>query len=177
MGRWSHYDTDEERLPEGMTRIGYDADEQTYTYRDADGSIWESAPGNQYGPLTRVSGPPQTYDRVHDDDDPAIPPPYEVAEPKVSWRADMMPLFNFFLIIGLILIGVYYFLGPSSGKAANLSQSRCAEGDAVHKIHSGDTCWKMAESQGVTLDALRSANEGLDCDRLKIGSTVCIPRA
>jgi len=54
MGRWSYLDTDEERLPEGMTRIGYDADSQTYTYRDADGSIWEGASGNRYGQLWKV---------------------------------------------------------------------------------------------------------------------------
>ena len=58
MGRWSHLDTDEERLPEGMTRIGYDADTQIYTFRDSDGSTWESAPGNQYGKLFRVKTPP-----------------------------------------------------------------------------------------------------------------------
>ena len=34
-----------------MKRIGYDADTQTYTFRDADGSIWES--GQQYGKITR----------------------------------------------------------------------------------------------------------------------------
>ncbi|KAJ4303986.1 hypothetical protein N0V88_001589 [Collariella sp. IMI 366227] len=54
MGRWSHLDTDEERLPDGMTRIGYDADTQVYTYRDSDGSYWEGAPGVQYGKLHRV---------------------------------------------------------------------------------------------------------------------------
>ncbi|KAL2128354.1 hypothetical protein VTI74DRAFT_9295 [Chaetomium olivicolor] len=54
MGRWSHLDTDEERLPEGMTRVGYDADTQVYTYRDSDGSYWEGAPGCQYGKLHRV---------------------------------------------------------------------------------------------------------------------------
>ena len=58
MGRWSHLDTDEERLPDGMTRIGYDADTQIYTYRDSDGSTWEGAPGNQYGKLFRVKTPP-----------------------------------------------------------------------------------------------------------------------
>ena len=58
MGRWSHLDTDEERLPDGMTRIGYDADSQTYTYRDSDGSTWEGAPGNQYGKLFKVKTPP-----------------------------------------------------------------------------------------------------------------------
>jgi hypothetical protein len=56
MGRWAHLDTDEERLPEGMIRIGYDADRQVYTYRDRhDQSIWEGAPGCKYGRLHQIS--------------------------------------------------------------------------------------------------------------------------
>lgn len=58
--KWDYYDTDEERLPEGMIRIGYDADDQVYTYRDADGSIWEGAPGCKYGGLTKISSPPRS---------------------------------------------------------------------------------------------------------------------
>ncbi|KAK3901290.1 hypothetical protein C8A05DRAFT_35041 [Staphylotrichum tortipilum] len=55
MGRWSYLDTDEERLPPGMTRVHYDAGTQVYTYRDAsDGSYWEGAPGCRYGKLHRV---------------------------------------------------------------------------------------------------------------------------
>lgn len=54
MGRWSHLDTDEERLPDGMTRVGYDGDTQIYTYQDNDGSYWEGAPGVKYGRLYRV---------------------------------------------------------------------------------------------------------------------------
>jgi len=42
---------DSYRLPEGMTRVGYDADTQTYTYRDERGNQWEGAPGNRYGTL------------------------------------------------------------------------------------------------------------------------------
>lgn len=57
MGRWSHLDTDKERLPEGMTRIGYDADTQTYTFRDGEGNLWKGAPGCQYGKLFRVKPP------------------------------------------------------------------------------------------------------------------------
>ncbi|KAK3331708.1 hypothetical protein B0T19DRAFT_85709 [Cercophora scortea] len=57
MGRWAHLDTDEERLPDGMTRVGYDADTQVYTYRDTDGSYWEGAPGSQYGRMHCVKGP------------------------------------------------------------------------------------------------------------------------
>ncbi|RDW57446.1 hypothetical protein BP6252_13784 [Coleophoma cylindrospora] len=42
---------DEARLPEGMERMGYDADTQTYSYRDQDGSYWEGDPGARYGEL------------------------------------------------------------------------------------------------------------------------------
>ncbi|KAM7201129.1 hypothetical protein V8F33_003541 [Rhypophila sp. PSN 637] len=86
MGRWAHLDTDEERLPEGMTRVGYDADTQIYTYRDTDGSYWEGAPGVQYGKLFRVQShqdaapqlPSITIpDDVQGDEQPQILPDYD----------------------------------------------------------------------------------------------------
>jgi hypothetical protein len=40
-----------------MQRVGYDTDSQTYTFRDTDGSLWESAPGNYYGKLTQIGEP------------------------------------------------------------------------------------------------------------------------
>jgi len=56
MSRWSKHDEDSYRLPEGMVRIGYDADTQRYTFRDkTDGSHWESLQGSTYGPLRRVT--------------------------------------------------------------------------------------------------------------------------
>nr|CAD70447.1 hypothetical protein [Neurospora crassa] len=58
MGRWKELDTDADRLPENMTRIGYDADTQVYTYRDnTDGTLWEGAPGATYGKLFPVKPP------------------------------------------------------------------------------------------------------------------------
>jgi len=44
---------DDYRLPSGMRRVGYDADTQTYTYQDEDGSYWEGAQGARYGTLRR----------------------------------------------------------------------------------------------------------------------------
>ena len=44
---------DDYRLPEGMQRIGYDADTATYFFRDKDGTVWESTSGAQYGELRR----------------------------------------------------------------------------------------------------------------------------
>lgn len=49
-----HFDEDDERLPDGMRRVGYDADTQTYTFRDeTDGTLWEGEPGSRYGTLRR----------------------------------------------------------------------------------------------------------------------------
>ncbi|CAA9958771.1 hypothetical protein P3342_003681 [Pyrenophora teres f. teres] len=55
MGRWTDMDSDAERLPPGFERIGYDADTQTYKFRDTDGNIYESEPGNRYSKL-RATG-------------------------------------------------------------------------------------------------------------------------
>jgi hypothetical protein len=37
-----------------MQRVGYDANTERYTFRDADGSLWEPAPGSRYGELRPV---------------------------------------------------------------------------------------------------------------------------
>ncbi|KAK4447786.1 hypothetical protein QBC34DRAFT_439737 [Podospora aff. communis PSN243] len=58
MGRWAYLDSDEDRLPEGMRRVAYDADTQTYTYKDSKGVLWEGVPGARYGRLRRVDQNP-----------------------------------------------------------------------------------------------------------------------
>ncbi|KAK7537430.1 uncharacterized protein J3D65DRAFT_380980 [Phyllosticta citribraziliensis] len=54
MNRYSRYDEDSYRLPEGMTRVGYDADEQKYIFRDRSGNEWASRSGEAYGKLERI---------------------------------------------------------------------------------------------------------------------------
>lgn len=51
------YSTDdpEGRLPQNMKRIAYDADTRQYTYRDTNGSLWNSSPSVEYGNMYRVS--------------------------------------------------------------------------------------------------------------------------
>ncbi|RMZ66547.1 peptidoglycan-binding domain [Pyrenophora seminiperda CCB06] len=61
MGRWTDMDSDAGRLPSGFERLGYDADTQTYTFRDADGNLYESEPGNRYGEL-RATGQRYSFD-------------------------------------------------------------------------------------------------------------------
>lgn len=72
MGRWTQYDEvsglhcytyshpfahwrlqDDYRLPEGMERIGYDADTMQYCFRDRDGSVWQGSEGAEFGKMTR----------------------------------------------------------------------------------------------------------------------------
>ncbi|KAJ7915566.1 hypothetical protein B0H13DRAFT_2000241 [Mycena leptocephala] len=50
MGRWTQYDEDSYRLPEGMVRTGYDADTGCYTFSDRTGT-YTGLPGSQYGPM------------------------------------------------------------------------------------------------------------------------------
>lgn len=55
MGRWTQYDEDSYRLPEGVTRVGYDADTQKYTFVDHHGQMYEGAPRAEYGHLAPIS--------------------------------------------------------------------------------------------------------------------------
>ncbi|KJZ73778.1 hypothetical protein HIM_06896 [Hirsutella minnesotensis 3608] len=70
--RYSRYDTDEERLPDGMTRAGH-------------------------------------HDGHHDDDDLGAPF-LKTPQPAVSWRHDLNPLLNFGMLIGLCLLGLFWYL-------------------------------------------------------------------
>ncbi|ROT36323.1 hypothetical protein SODALDRAFT_335423 [Sodiomyces alkalinus F11] len=182
MSRFSHYDTDEERLPEGMTRIGYDADTQTYSYRDADGSYWEGPPGAQYGRLTRVSGGNGGSNNTagpgtegDEEDEPFIPggglEPWEVE--KQSWRQAYAPLLNFLVLVGLFLFGVVWLLYRSRGTVP--AHADCAMGQDEYTIAKGDTCWDIAQEKALSVEELLAANEGLNCDKLRVGGVICIP--
>lgn len=52
---------DEERLPEGFSRIAYDSDRQVYLYRDdKTKELWEGEPGLRFGHLHRVIDAPES---------------------------------------------------------------------------------------------------------------------
>ncbi|KZP07275.1 hypothetical protein FIBSPDRAFT_875674 [Athelia psychrophila] len=55
MGKWSQYDEDSHRLPEGVIRTGYDADTKKYTFHDkATGQRYQSGARQRYGTLEPV---------------------------------------------------------------------------------------------------------------------------
>lgn len=169
MSRFSRYDSDEERLPEGMRRVGYDADTQVYTFQDRDGSYWESAPGCQYGQLTRVGNPAL--------DDASDTEPFlfhDGPTQNKSWRAELMPLLNFGIIIGVSLLGLFWYLHYAASGGGDLRPA-CSPDQSAYAIQKGDTCWAIGESRGISVNDILQANTGLDCDKLGIGSIICLP--
>ncbi|KAK7042243.1 hypothetical protein R3P38DRAFT_2889329 [Favolaschia claudopus] len=54
MGRWTQCNEDSTRLPEGVTRIGYDADTARYSFCDREGNLYLGPPHEDYGSLTLV---------------------------------------------------------------------------------------------------------------------------
>ena len=174
MPRRSRYDSNDERLPEGMTRVGYDADTQVYTYQDADGSLWESAPGCEYGQLTCVGSAPDQGD--HDTDaSPFLGEGQSHQGP--SWRAEMMPLLNFGIIIGLCLLLLFWYLhwaaAPSESK--DVFPKVCAGNSVVYSVQKGDTCWDLADVRGMSVDDIQALNPHLDCEKLQSGTEICLP--
>lgn len=214
MPRRFDYDTDDERLPDGMVRVGYDADTQIYTFRDTDGSLWEGPPGCQYGHMTKVADAPKPTttavatpmspldveagdadaDAAHE-----APPSYDESEAAMPflnhnayaqraqqggdgrwdgdvmarhWRAELMPLLNFFMILALVLVGLFWFLGWMT---TSKTLSKCGPGSHAHQIQRGESCWSIAEMHHIDLDQLTAVNEGVDCGLLKIGGTICVP--
>jgi len=58
-----------------------------------------------------------------------------------------------------------------------LTPVKCPEGSSRVTVVAGDTCWKIAEAHGCGLEALRSVNSNLACERLLPGDKICVPSA
>ncbi|CAN8095108.1 unnamed protein product [Discula destructiva] len=192
---------DASRLPDGMTRVGYDADTQVYTFRDAaDGSLWEGPAGCEYGQLTRVATAPKLPSiETSDVEGGEAPPSYDESEAQRvpflasleeqqqhqqqqqggrwamarHWRSELMPLLNFFMILALFLIGLFWFLGWMT--SSHNSLSTCGSGAHAHKIQKGESCWSIAQLHEIEVDQLRQANLGIDCNLLRAGGLMCVP--
>lgn len=156
---------DAERLPEGFERIGYDADTQTYTFRDASGRVYESEPGSRYGELRATgehSQPISDEERLEQ---------HEAMEKEHRNAVRMMLPFALLVLVFLFLVF----------KLVNRSDDTyvvaCGDGHDQLHVSKGDTCWAIAETHGLSVDALLSlrGNHGVDCDRLRIGQHICVP--
>jgi len=167
MSRFAQYDSDSERLPDGMTRVGYDADTQRYQYQDADGSYWEGPPGSQHGRLRRVGDEGES--------DPFIAAAEEHTlqqGQRESWRY-IMP---FFLLCAVFLLLLMWWVGRPWGES-NPPPPRvvCGGHSSAVIVKTGDTCWSISETYGISLDVLKRENSRIDCDRLQVGQALCVP--
>ncbi|KDQ06834.1 carbohydrate-binding module family 50 protein [Botryobasidium botryosum FD-172 SS1] len=177
MGRWTQYDEDDHRLPEGMKRVGYDADTQQYTFKDQDGSLWVGREGQEFGEMTKVSeghtdsadleasGPSRA-----DGYGPLATEEGQLPPDSLS-RSSYRTLLPFFLIICAFLLLVIRLSSPSLAKP----WPACPEHSRPYEVKSGDTCWAITTPSGGSVDNLRRLNPGLDCAALMPGQRICVP--
>ncbi|KAH8120034.1 LysM-domain-containing protein [Phellopilus nigrolimitatus] len=168
MGRWTHYDEDDYRLPEGMKRVGYDADTQKYSFRDQDGVYWEGPEGAEFGELRRVGEESDTGADL----EATAPTRADGYQPLTGGGYAWRQLLPFFLIILVFLLLVFRLVSPSVFKA---QPKPCAEHSRPYTIKSGDTCWEISKDYGTSLESLQSINPAMDCATLKPGQGICVP--
>ncbi|KAI0801414.1 hypothetical protein C8Q74DRAFT_489984 [Fomes fomentarius] len=190
MGRWTQYDEDSYRLPQGMKRVGYDSDTGRYYYRGQGGSLWQGPQGAEYGELTRVSDAPIAIDDRSSDD--------EEAEIGVHSRSDgyaplavdvngnvpsgstsrnnnayrvILPFFLIVAVILLLVIRLVYSSTPVNPPQAIL----CPGSSEAHHVVSGDTCWDLAQARGCSVEDILAVNKDLQCEALSLGQAICLP--
>lgn len=170
--KYSRLDSDSERLPENMTRIGYDADTERYQYQDStDGSYWEGPPGSQYGVLRPVG-----WVDPRSDEERLLASEQQDKIMEETARQDWRMLLPFFLLCGVFLLGIWWVVGGwGLWDQIHGRGSVCSEKGYEVKIRAGDTCWGIAGGKAEVLERLKELNEGVDCDKLGVGDVVCLP--
>ena len=152
-----------------MERIGYDADTQTYTFRDANGALYESESGNRYGELWPAGrGPQRSTSQVE----------YHNTQIKKSSRESIKMILPFALLVLVFLLLMFRFLGGAGANADLGEQAHCAEGDSSVQVAEKDTCYEIGKAHGLGVDELLGwvGNEDVDCDHLRIGQQICVPK-
>jgi hypothetical protein len=171
-----------------MQRVGYDADTQKYSFRDASGSFFESAPGARYGKLVRVGEDPESPSSSTEDSPTDGKPVYTFEEMQLrnqdvdlGNRDSVRKIIPFALLVlvymFLLFRLVYGGFGWTTADGGNEQVLDCGQGSRQVQIARGDTCWGIAEGGGVGVEELLGlqGNEGVDCDRLRVGQAMCVP--
>ncbi|KAF5311846.1 hypothetical protein D9619_002522 [Psilocybe cf. subviscida] len=192
MGRWTQLDEDEHRLPEGMKRIGYDADEGRYYFRDGAGNVWRGGQRAEFGEMTRVNSLPPVIHEEEDDEEEDGEAGTTSSRGRLDVEAspragyELLPthhtrpnsqqayrtLFPFFLIIAVVLLLIWRLI-LSPGLSTPVK--RCPEGTASYWIQPGESCWDLSHKNGWTLDKFKENNPKVVCDPLMPGTSVCLP--
>ncbi|KIM69911.1 carbohydrate-binding module family 50 protein [Scleroderma citrinum Foug A] len=183
MGRWTQYDEDDYRLPEGVKRIGYDADSGRYYFRDREGLLFKGPEGSEFGELVQVSDLPiSVASEVNDDhgDLEAAPTqrngyrPLAVDEHGTQHAlrgGSYRPLFPFFLIIAVVLLLVWRL----TLLRTHVTPAPCPSTTTPYIVESGDTCYDIARRHNTTLDKFLIVNPQIVCNKLMPGDRVCVP--
>ena len=172
---------DSNRLPEGMQRIGYDADTQSYTFRDASGALYESAPGTRYGELTPVGDTAYTFEESGqmaarteemEERNRAVDKGNREAV-RMMLPFALLVLVFMFLLFKLVDGGLRW----TSADGRDTQVLDCRQGSHQTQVAKGDTCWEIAEEYGVGVEELLGlqGNQGVECERLRVGQGICVP--
>ncbi|KAI6015623.1 carbohydrate-binding module family 50 protein [Pisolithus marmoratus] len=189
MGRWTQYDEDNYRLPEGVERIGYDSDTGRYYFRDKDGLLHKGPEGSEFGELVQVSALPVTIAPQEDDHDDLEAAPTqrngyqqlamdEVRFPSSSHGSrhtlrggSYRTLFPFFLVVSVVLLLVWRLvLLPT-----RVAPAPCPSTTISYIVQTGDTCYDIARSHNTALEKLLIVNPQIACNKLMPGDRVCVP--
>ncbi|KAJ7146512.1 carbohydrate-binding module family 50 protein [Mycena epipterygia] len=182
MGRWSQYDDDSTRLPEGMRRTGYDSDTGRYYFQDQQGAVWQGAQGAEFSEMTRVSdGAGASSSYPPDEDIEAAPrraDGYQALATDTNagyakHNSAYRTLFPFFLLIGVVLLLIWrLILYPGLAPPKEV----CSADAISYLVEPGDSCWEISRAHGCSLDEFKKVNPKLECDSLMPGTTVCLPK-
>ncbi|KAH7082489.1 hypothetical protein FB567DRAFT_594962 [Paraphoma chrysanthemicola] len=168
MGRWTDMDDDERRLPDGMQRIGYDSDTERYTFRDTDGSLYESAPGSRYGNLQPV-GHRYTPQEVEERNERI----------RTGYWSSVRMFMPFALAVLVFLLVMFKLVDGGFGMtwAPRREVLNCANGTSQIQVQTGDSCWRLGQEYGVSVDELKriAGNEKIECDKLRMLQGICVP--
>jgi len=185
MGRWTQYDEDDYRLPEGMKRVGYDSDSGRYYFRDREGALYEGGQGCEFGEMTRVFSAPIAIPELEGDIEAA--PPRADGYQALATESGVTPshryattsayrtIFPFFLLVAVVLLLIWRLvLYPTS---SSIPPPPCPDKTMPYWVKSGDSCWEIARAHGCSLDRFKDLNPRVDCDKLMPGRRVCLPAA
>lgn len=85
----------------------------------------------------------------------------------------------YILLVFVFLLFVWRFIVGHSPPIPPSQERMCPGGSNAtkHHVQAGDTCWKISQSYGTTVDSLLNdtLNPGLECQRLRPGDVLCIP--
>jgi len=187
MGRWTQYDEDDYRLPEGMKRVGYDSDSGRYYFRDREGALYEGAQGAEFSDMTRVHSAPIAIQEEDENDDieaaPSRTDGYQalatesgtISHGRYATTSAYRTIFPFFLLVAVVLLLVWRLvLYPTSPPAPS---PPCPDKTVPYWVKSGDSCWEISRAHGCSLEKFKDLNPKVDCDKLMPGRRVCLPAA